>query len=348
MHSKGDSIVKKTLIVLIAFLITAGALFAAGLRAWNYLYDHKNGRTINGGSQYFIIKSDCSIESGGEELRSKSIITSKEALLHYARLYKLEDSFKKGNYLIKPGTDIKDLLLKLQGGKSDFAIVTIPEGYSLYQIGSVLEKNNLIKKDELLNTKLSDFDKDGLIQQKDNVVYPLEGYLFPATYYIPVNTNKDKVIGYMYGEFLKVFSDSYRQRAKELGLGVNDVITIASLIEKEAANDQERSRIAGVIYNRLNKGMPLQIDAAVIYANTSGEKTLNPITNTALKKDSKYNTYLYKGLPPGPIASPGKPSIEAALYPEKNDYLYYVLGPSGHVFSKTYEEQIANEKRYLK
>jgi UPF0755 protein len=340
--------VKKAIIVLIAFLITAGALFAAGLAAWNYMYDRKNSSTINGAAQYFILKADCSIEIGGDELRSKSIITSKEALLHYASLYNLEVPFKKGNYLIKPGTDIKDLLLKLQSGKSDFAIVTIPEGYSLYQIGKVLEENNLIKKDELLKTKLSDFDTDGLLQQKDNVIYPLEGYMFPATYYIPVNTDKNQVIGFMYGKFLKVFSDSDRQRAKELGLSVNDIITVASLIEKEAANDQERSWIAGVIYNRLKAGMPLQIDAAVIYANTLGEKTLNPVTYTALKKDSKYNTYLYKGLPPGPIASPGKPSIEAALYPEKNDYLYYVLGPNGHVFSKTFEEQKANEKKYLK
>lgn len=339
---------KKAIIISVVLLITAGAIFATGVAAWNYLYDYKNNRTINGGSQYFIIKSDYSIEQCAKDLFSKSIITSKEALLHYVNSYNLEDSFKKGNYIIKPGTNMKALILKLQSGKSDFSIITIPEGYSLYQICSLLEKNNLLKQGELLNTKLFDFDTTGLIRQNDNVVYPLEGYLFPATYNIPVDADKNQIIGYMYGKFLSVFSDSDRQRAKDLGLSVNDIVTIASLIEKEAANDQERSRIAGVIYNRLKANMPLQIDAAVIYANTFGEKNLNPVTSAALKKDSKYNTYLYKGLPPGPICSPGKPSIEAALNPETNDYLYYVLGPTGHVFSKTFQEQKENEMKYLK
>ena len=187
-----------------------------------------------------------------------------------------------------------------------------------------------------------------MILSKKDVYYDLEGYLFPDTYYILNGTTKDEIINIMVDRFKTVFSHKYEARAKELALDVNQVITIASLIEREAANDSERSRIAGVIYNRIKKGMPLQVDAAVIYASTKGKKSIEKVYYNTIKIKSKYNTYLYKGLPPGPIASPGKTSIEAALYPEKNDYLYYVANGNGHVFTKTYEEHLSNVKKYIK
>ncbi len=172
--------------------------------------------------------------------------------------------------------------------------------------------------------------------------------MFPDTYYILNGSTKEDIINIMVDRFKTVFSDKYKARAKELGLDVNEVITIASLIEKETANDSEKSIISGVIYNRLKKGMLLQVDAAVIYAKTRGEKSLDKVYYNTLKIKSKYNTYLYKGLPPGPISSPGKASIEAALYPQKNDYLYYLANGNKHVFSKTYKEHLKNEKKYIK
>ena len=325
-------------IILIIVTVTGGL----------YYLDRKNGATLNGGEQYLILKEDLSFEEGSALLQKKSLIRSERVFRYYAKFYKLDNSFKAGNFIIKARTSMRDLLLQLQSGKSDFLIVTIPEGYTLYKIGETLEKNNLIKKEEILKTTLGELKSGDLIEEKDEVVYDLEGYLFPDTYYIPVTADKQKILDLMYGNFLRVFSDEHRTKAAELGLSVNEVITIASLIEKEAANDEERAKIAGVIYNRLKIGMKLQIDAAVIYANTFGEKSLNPITKAHLKKDSKYNTYVYKELPPGPIASPGKPSIIAALYPESHEYLYYVKGPNGHVFSKTYDEHLRNIDKYLK
>ncbi|MDP4089512.1 MAG: endolytic transglycosylase MltG [Bacillota bacterium] len=332
---------KKILISTVVVL----SLIVVVLTCFFFYYDRRNGKTINGKEEYFILKTDMSIEEAASALEKKSIIRSKKAFINYVNYYKLKNPYKAGNYIINSRTPMRDLILKLQGGKSDFAVVTIPEGYSLYRIATTLQQNNLTKKEDLLNTKLEDFDTNSLLVKRQNVTYDLEGYLFPDTYYIPYTADKGKIISLMYGEFSKVFTEKDRQRAKELGMSTNDIITIASLIEKEAANDEERSRIAGVIYNRLKKGMPLQIDAAVIYANTNGES--NSASDINLKKDSKYNTYLYKGLPPGPIASPGKASIEAALYPEENDYLYYVAGPNGSVFSKTYEEHKQNVKKYL-
>jgi UPF0755 protein len=319
-----------------------------GITAFLYYSNSKYGRTINSNEEYFILKSDLSFEEGAAQLSERSVIRSEKVFGLYAKYYKLKSNFKAGYYIIQGKTTMEDLLLKLQSGKSDFHVVTIPEGYSLYKIGETLEQKSIIAKEELLSATLEDLNPKDLISDESDVVYDLEGYLFPDTYYIPVNADKNKIISIMYGNFLRVFSEEYRARAKELDLSINQVITVASLIEKEAANDAERSKIAGVIFNRLKIGMPLQIDAAVIYANTFGAKSLNPITKAHLKVDSKYNTYVYKELPPGPIASPGKPSIHAALYPESHEYLYYVAGPDGHVFSKTYEEHLENIDKYLK
>jgi UPF0755 protein len=206
----------------------------------------------------------------------------------------------------------------------------------------------LADMDVFLNLKLSDVGGEKLINNKNNVFYELEGYLFPETYFIPVESTEKDIARIMYNQFEKVFTEEYRTRAKELNMRVDEIISIAALIEKEAANDDERKTISGVIYNRLKKGMPLQIDASVIYALTKGEKSIEKLYKKDLSYNSPYNTYYTNGLPPGPIANPGRPSIEAALYPEKHDYLYYVLGEDGHVFSRTYEEHKKNVKKYMK
>jgi UPF0755 protein len=312
-----------------------------------YLYFGKLA-TINGGETYIIIKKDSTIEQVAKQLQENNIIKYEDVFTYYAKAKGAEGSIEGGNFIIKPKTKLKDLIIRLNDGKSEFAIITIPEGYTLYQIASKLEKNNFVKKEEILKGRLDVLKDNTLILSKKDVYHDLEGYLFPDTYYIPNGASNDEIINIMVDRFKLVYSDKYKARAKELSLDVNQVITIASLIEREAANDSERSRIAGVIYNRLKKGMPLQVDAAVIYANTKGEKNIDKVYYNTLKIKSKYNTYLYKGLPPGPIASPGKASIVAVLYPEKHDYLYYVAKGNTHVFSKTYEEHLVNVKKYIK
>ena len=332
---------KGTLIASI--IVILGGLILGSL----YLYFEKLA-TVNGGENYIIIKKNSTLEEVAKLLLEKDIIKSEGTFKYYAKIKGVKGSIEGGNFIIKPKTKINNLIIRLKNGKSEFKVITIPEGYTLYQIASKLEENNLVKKEEILNATLSTLKTNDLILNKKDVLYDLEGYLFPDTYYIPNAATKDEIINIMVNRFKSVFSDKYKVRTKELELDVNEIVTMASLIEREAANDSERSRIAGVIYNRIKKGMPLQIDAAVIYASTKGEKNLQKVYYDTLKVKSKYNTYLYKGLPPGPIASPGKPSIEAALYPESNDYLYYVASYNGHVFSKTYEEHLSNVKKYIK
>jgi UPF0755 protein len=332
-----------TTFIILLILITSGSLFA-----WKYALQ-RYGSTINYSNTYFILKDDVSFDSVARQLEEKKVIRSGQFLIKYKKLLKIEArSIPAGNYMLKSGITLKELIEHLQSGKSDFAIVTIPEGFTLNQIAERLEKNNLVKKDEFINSTLESIDTEKLLSSSAGTLYPMEGYLFPDTYYIPYASTNEKILQLMFGNFSRIFSEKYRQRAKELGLSVEQVITIASLIEKEAANNEERSRISGVIYNRLKKDMLLQIDAAVIYANTNGQSSISKVTYTHLKYDSKYNTYLYKGLPPGPIAAPGKPSIEAALYPETHNYLYYVAAEGGHVFSKTLEEHNQNVKKYIK
>ena len=312
-----------------------------------YFY-FENLATINGGENYIVIKKNSTIEEIAKQLLEGQIIKSEDTFIYFAKTKGVKGSIAGGKFIIKPKTKLKDLLQRLESGKSEFKVITIPEGYTLYQIASKLEDNNLVKKEEILKKKVSDLKNNTLILSKKDVHYELEGYLFPDTYYIPNDAKADEIINIMLDRFKSVYSYKSLARTKELALDVNEVVTIASLIEREAANDSERSRIAGVIYNRLKKGMLLQVDAAVIYANTEGKKNIDKVYYSTLKIKSKYNTYLYKGLPPGPIASPGKASIEATLYPEKNEYLYYVAKGDGHVFSKTYEEHLSNVKKYIK
>jgi UPF0755 protein len=334
-----ESMKKFANILLVAF--TIGILIIS----INFLI---NSKTINKQKVYFIVKKEITLEELADKLKEKGVIKSNFQFLAYARIKGLKNEIPPGNYIISSKMAYKDLINKIKSGKSDFAVITIPEGYTFYQIASKIQEHNLGSRESILKIKLRDIDSEGLIKRENDVLYELEGYLFPDTYYIPYGTDEDEIIKIMFNRFNQVFNIDYRNRARELGLTVNEVITVASLIEREAANDEERSRIAGVIYNRLKRGMPLQIDASVIYAITKGERSLGRVYYKDLKVKSRYNIYINKGLPPGPIASPGEASIKAALYPEKNDYLYYVLGNNGHVFSKTYKEHLKNVKNYAK
>lgn len=328
------------------FLIVTLLIGGGGFVYVKY-YDYKNGKTLNWVEKYLIINEDLSFEDGINMLKEEGYITSIEAITNYAKYYQLNKPIKKGKYIISARTNVEDLLVKVQSGQSDFEKITIPEGYTLYQIASLLEEKNLLKKDDLLGTKWDELRVTSIVEPSSNVFYDLEGYLYPNTYYIRVGASKEQIVSELYGEFLKVFNEEYRNRAKELGLTVNQVVTIASLIEKEAANVEEMPRISGVIHNRLKANMLLQIDATLIYAHTAGESSFSP-TNKHKEIDSKYNTYKYKEIPPGPIASPRKEAIKAALYPESHDFLYYVKGEEGHVFSKTYEEHLINVQKYIK
>jgi UPF0755 protein len=298
--------------------------------------------TVNTQESSLYIESGSGLKEISSQLKDKKIISSAEYFTLYTKLKGLENKIQAGKFKIPPNINIDTLLKKLQEPEQEYIKITIPEGYTVYQIAEELEKNNLINKEkflEIATNGVSNFDID---IDSDNILYKLEGYLFPDTYYIPNGFKEKEIIDVILKRFDEVFTDKYRERAKALGLSINEILTIASLIEKEAANDSERKTIAGVIYNRLENNMLLQIDASVIYGITKGEGHISRLLYKDLESNSVYNTYKYKGLPPGPIASPGISSIEAALYPEEHGYFYYVFDNNKHVFSKTYKEHLKN------
>jgi len=220
---------KGTLIASIVVIL--GGLILGSL----YLYFEKLA-TVNGGENYIIIKKNSTLEEVAKQLLEKDIIKSEGTFKYYAKIKGVKGSIEGGNFIIKPKTKLNDLIIRLENGKSEFKVITIPEGYTLYQIASKLEENTLVKKEEILNATLSTLKTNDLILSKKDVFYDLEGYLFPDTYYIPNTATKDEIINIMVNRFKTVFSDKYKARTKELELDVNEIVTIASLIEREAAN----------------------------------------------------------------------------------------------------------------
>lgn len=329
---------KKIIVLMIIFLILGIGIFTA----YNKLSITKNTQ-----DKLFEVESGSSVKKIAKDLEDEDIISSSRFFSLYTKIKGVEGSIQAGKFKISPEIEFDDLLKTLQNPEAEYTVVTIPEGYTIYQIGQELEDKGLVDKEEFL-----ELAKDGLDENsqdnKEDIYYKLEGYLYPDTYYIPKDYTSKEIIDMTRNRLDELFTKDYKQRAEELGLSINDVLTMASLIEREAASDLEKKDISGVIYNRLELDMRLQIDASVIYAIKRGEGHINRVLYEDLEFDSPYNTYKNKGLPPGPIGSPGISSIEAALFPNNHDYVYYVFDGSQHVFSETYNEHLKNVKKYIR
>jgi len=235
-----------------------------------------------------------------------------------------------GFYLSESCAQILDTLIK---GKVLTYKVVIPEGSTLWQIADILQKAGICKKEDFLRLAT-----DPQVAKKYHLPGPtLEGYLFPDTYYFPKNTHPGVVIKTMVDNFWKHWK-KYEKIAKKEKKSLREVITLASIVEKEALLNREKPLIAAVYLNRLKRGMPLQADPTINYALKSF-KPISPKDYYSVK--SPYNTYLHKGLPPTPICSPGEASIRAVLFPAKVRYLYFVArGDGTHYFSVTYRQHL--------
>jgi UPF0755 protein len=212
--------------------------------------------------------------------------------------------------------------------------ITIPEGYDLFQVGDVLEQARVCNKKFFLEKAKEPVFVASLELDGDS----LEGYLFPDTYNFPKGFGEENVIRQMVVRFKTVYA-SLAKRAADLGLSRKDVVILASMIEKEAADDQERRFISAVFHNRLQRGMALQSDPTAVYGLKSGKSPNERITKQDLLRKSPYNTYQINGLPKGPIANPGWKSLQAVLYPADVNYLYFVSkNDRTHYFSTTLQE----------
>src|SRR2546423_8693240 len=251
-------------------------------------------------------------------------------LVGYPRLFRLygrvvggDRNIKPGTYLLKHGTPWSDIISALNGGHGLVNTVTIPEGYTVSQITPLLAKTLKVPVDSV-TAAVSD---TALLSRLDLPNKTLEGYLFPDTYAFPIGTTARQAVREMVYAFERRWRPEWDSSAADLKINRNDLVTMASIVEKEARVPEERPVIAAVYYNRLKKGMLLQADPTVQYA-------LGHHVGRVLYKDltieSPYNTYVHKGLPPGPVASPGAASLAAAANPASAQYLYFAASPDGH------------------
>lgn len=281
------------------------------------------GGSGNGPSVRVTIPQHSTLRVAADSLGKAGVIRFPTFFSIYASLRHGDRGVKAGTYLLHKNAGWSFVLDALRGGKGLVHVVTIPEGYSLSQIEPLLESRLGVPADSV-EAAVRD---TAWLHALDIPTPTLEGYLFPDTYVFADKTTARQAVATMVKRFEQVWQPAWTARLDTLHLSRNDVMALASIVEKEAKLPEERPVIAAVYMNRLRDRMPLQADPTVQYALG---KHVARVFYKDLEVDSPYNTYKHAGLPPGPIASPGKPSIEAALYPANVPYEYFVAFPDGH------------------
>lgn len=324
--------------------IVGGVIFlcvlAAGA-AW-FAYSIFADRSDPSKATAIVIPRGSSFAAIAETLGKNGVIANPLAFRLYARLRHADGEAHAGEFRFAAHQSAASVLSQLEHGGAQVARwVTFPEGFTARQVAQRLERDGF-----------GDWRTFDRAFMHDSIVIDgtrtknLEGFLFPSTYLIPIGASPQTVEHIMTRQFLLELPSHAAKDARTHGLTVPQVVTLASLVEREAKADDERALMAGVYYNRLRIGMPLQVDATIEYALPHHATV---ITRRDLTIDSPYNSYLHTGLPPTPIANPGEPSLLAAFHPRPSPYLYYVYkGDGHHAFAKTFAQQSANVARYLK
>jgi len=289
----------------------------------------------------FDIKKGESFSSVVDRLYDRGIVPSKTNFKIAGFIYGAEKKIRAARFYIPNGLSYLDLLDLFISGDCDFQrTFTLRPGQTIIWLAHRLQKYFYIDSTEFVNLANNKSFADSLGLDQDT----FEGYLLATDYEIYERSSPAEAINLFYDSFKEFYIDSLISRTKELGFTVNEILTLASIIKGETNKEEEMSRISGVYHNRLRIGMKLQADPTIQYVLPGGWKRL---TYKDLELDSPYNTYKYFGLPPAPINSPGSAAIIAALYPEKNNYLYFVAdGTGGHLFGKTLAEHNRNVKKY--
>jgi UPF0755 protein len=324
--------VKKNIVIIFACLLIVNI----GYIAAEMMTPLPTGRKT---SEIFI-PNGATFRQAIDILAKENLVRDENLFLFIGRLTGLHRKIRAGYYSITGATNPLDILLLLKSGQIIEYAITIVEGDSLLEIGEKLFSKNIVDRETFIKLV-----KDrGFLKAYDIAAPSIEGYIFPATYQLPKGIEPENALGMMINTLRDKYSEKLKARADEIGFTEKEVLTLASIIEKEAMIDSERPLISAVYHNRLRKRMQLQADPTAIYGIKSSKER---ITLKDLKKRTPYNTYIIKGLPPGPIASPGIKSIIAALYPADVPYLYFVSNNDGtHQFSVTEEEHLEAVKLY--
>lgn len=346
-------IVINSLISLLLIIIAACGSIIAFSKSFDYSFymiDENTTRPSNQAIQEIKIDvtTDTSIKMIAQILYDKKFIGNKFWFMTEAKLYTLEDQLEPATYTISSNMTNHEIV-KLLGSKkalSEEVQFTIPEGFTIMQIADRLEDQQIVSKTDFINAVNNrTYQYDFLQNIPTDVTYKLEGYLFPDTYRIHKGATAEEIILMMLNRFEEVAS-RYTQYLYGSDYTLHDILTIASIIEHEAKLDEERPIIAGVIYNRLEDSMKLQMCSTVQYA--LGKRKVN-LTYEDLAIPSPYNTYTNTNLPIGPICAPGESALSAAFMPDEHEYYYFVLKDTKearHAFSRTADEHAANKDLY--
>lgn len=341
----GGVILKSKFMKIGWYVFAAGILLLGG--GLFYVQSQFQPPSDSGQAVEITVPEGAGAEDVGVQLKEKELIKNAKFFSLYLRYEGQSGLLKTGKYYLRQGMTMEEIARVLVEGDASYNTVqfTVPEGLTLEQIAEALDKQGLVKKDDFLKEADSgqfDYDFVKEIPQNEAVEHRLEGYLFPETYEVFKEADAHQLIDTMLKQTAAVFTPEWREQMKARGLSVHQALTVASLIEREAQAAKERPMIAGVIDNRLKAPMKLQIDATIQFALGKQKETL---LFADLEIESPYNTYKYEGLPPGPIASPGRDSIKAALYPAQHEFLFYVTkndGTGEHYFAKTFAEHEQN------
>lgn len=334
--------------LLILFLLAVIAVAAAG----TYVYTQIQPVPASEEAIRITIEPGTGTSGIADILEKQGLIKNSFLFVSYLKWKSEGSRFQAGIYDLNPGVTNDEIIGKLNTGdvvKAEMIRFTIPEGFTVKQMAEKLAEEGLADQEIFLGIVdeasglsgelLADIPEDGQLTHR------LEGYLFPETYELEKGSTEQDIVARMFEETGKRLGSiaDFDQKLTASGLTLNELMTIASLVEREVVADSERSMVAGVIYNRLKADMKLEIDATVQYVLDKPKERL--LHSDLRSVDSPYNTYLYAGLPPGPIAAPSLKSVEAALAPTASEYLFYVTKKDGsgeHLFAKTYKEHLSN------
>jgi UPF0755 protein len=326
---------------LVAALILVLLAAAGGALFWNDLQRYARTPVSSEANERDVgIAPGTSFQAVCGILTEKGLVRQPWRFRLLARLRGLDKQLKAGNYRLSTDLSPEEVLAVLVSGREHLLRLTIPEGYNLKQIAAAVEAAGFGKGDAFLNMVRD----PAVVKRYDLSAKTLEGYLFPDTYFFPADAAQSVIVDSMVKRFQEQFSAKWLKRAEALDMSVHEVVTLASIIEKETGDPKERPLISSVFHNRLKKKMRLETDPTVIYGIKNFDGNLK---RRHLRTYTPYNTYKIKGLPPGPIASPGTKALEAALYPAKSGYLYFVSRKdTTHQFSTNIKDHNAAVRKY--
>lgn len=327
---------RRPALMLVLVLIAGLVLFAADMLKFAV-----SGTGSSSATEVFEVPSGASFVKITKQLFEKRLILEEWKFRVFAKFTGQESKVKKGEYLLNHGMNPQAILDAISSGKSIQYPITIPEGSNIYDIAEVITSRGFNGKEFLSVVKNPEIVQKAL----GSAAPSLEGYLFPETYNVTKFTTMKELAQMMVGRFNEVFRTLPVQESK---LTKHEIVTLASVVEKETGAPQERPMIASVFYNRLDKGMPLQSDPTIIYgiADETG-KVINNITREDITRPNRYNTYTVKRLPFGPICNPGRESLMAVLRPAVTENFYFVSKNDGtHVFTKTYTDHLKEVKAF--